>query len=155
MSLIRHPIPQRLRTVMLLVVLCLLPGTVLYAWQFGVVVWLQVFWCVLFALGFEAALLRLRGHDVRKGLSDLSWLVLGLILARALPLMVPLWMIALAGGPGTQQRVPDMAFGKEPGPCSGPAQCPADAGPALAVKGGLANHTSRINPANTQVIRVK
>ncbi|MNS40626.1 Electron transport complex protein RnfD [compost metagenome] len=96
MSLIRHPIPQRLRTVMLLVVLCLLPGTVLYAWQFGVVVWLQVFWCVLFALGFEAALLRLRGHDVRKGLSDLSWLVLGLILARALPLMVPLWMIALA-----------------------------------------------------------
>ncbi|EJT83177.1 electron transport complex protein RnfC [Pseudomonas putida S11] len=96
MSLIRHPIPQRLRTVMLLVVLCLLPGTVLYAWQFGVVVWLQVFWCVLFALGFEAALLRLRGHDVRKGLSDFSWLVLGLILARALPLMVPLWMIALA-----------------------------------------------------------
>lgn len=79
MSLIRHPIPQRLRTVMLLVILCLLPGTVLYAWQFGVVVWLQTFWCVLFATGFEAALLRLRGRNVREGLSDLSWLVLGLI----------------------------------------------------------------------------
>lgn len=34
-------------------------------------------------------------------------------------------------------------------------QCPAEAGPALAVNGGFANHTSRINPANTQVIKVK
>jgi len=96
MSLVRRPNPQRLRTVMLLVILCLLPGTALYAWQFGVVVWLQIFWCVLLALGFEAGLLRLRGRNVREGLSDLSWLVLGLILARALPLLVPLWMIALA-----------------------------------------------------------
>ncbi|MFK8331462.1 RnfABCDGE type electron transport complex subunit D [Pseudomonas sp. BJa5] len=96
MSLVRRPTPQRLRTVMLLVILCLLPGTALYAWQFGVVVWLQIFWCVLLALGFEAGLLRLRGCNVREGLSDLSWLVLGLILARALPLLVPLWMIALA-----------------------------------------------------------
>ncbi|BAU76634.1 RnfABCDGE type electron transport complex subunit D [Metapseudomonas furukawaii] len=96
MSLILRPAPHRLRTVMLLVSLCLLPGTVLYAWQFGVVVWLQTFWCVLLAFGFEAGLLRLRGLDVRAGLSDLSWLVLGLILARALPLLVPLWMMALA-----------------------------------------------------------
>ncbi|SDN19912.1 RnfABCDGE type electron transport complex subunit D [Pseudomonas jinjuensis] len=96
MSLIRSPIPHRLPTVMLLVSLCLMPGTALYAWQFGPVVWLQTFWCVLFALGFEAGLLRLRGRNVREGLSDLSWLVLGLILARALPLLVPLWMIALA-----------------------------------------------------------
>jgi electron transport complex protein RnfD len=96
MSLVQRPTPHRLRTLMLLVSLCLLPGTALYAWQFGIVVWLQVFWCVLLALGFEAGLLHLRGHDVRKGLSDLSWLVLGLILARALPLLVPLWMIALA-----------------------------------------------------------
>lgn len=97
MSLILRPNAHRpLRTVMLLVSLCLMPATVLYAWQFGVVVWLQTFWCVLLALGFEAGLLRLRGLDVRKGLSDLSWLVLGLILARALPLMVPLWMMALA-----------------------------------------------------------
>ncbi len=97
MSLIRRPTAHlQLRTVMLLVSLCLLPGTALYAWQFGVMVWLQTFWCVLLALGFEAGLLRLRGRNVRAGLSDLSWLVLGLILARALPLLVPLWMIALA-----------------------------------------------------------
>ncbi|MFZ6044533.1 RnfABCDGE type electron transport complex subunit D [Pseudomonas sp. CR3202] len=96
MSLIRRPTPHKLRTVMLLVSLCIMPGTVLYAWQFGSVVWLQTFWCVLLALGFEAGLLRLRGQKVREGLSDLSWLVLGLILARALPLLVPLWMIALA-----------------------------------------------------------
>lgn len=96
MSLILRPTPHRLRTLMLLVSLCLLPGTALYAWQFGIVVWLQAFWCVLLALGFEAAVLRLRGSDVRAGLGNLSWLVLGLILARALPLLVPLWMIALA-----------------------------------------------------------
>lgn len=96
MSLIHSSAPHRLRTLMLLVSLCLLPGTALYAWQFGIVVWLQTFWCVLLAFGFEAGLLRLRGSDVRAGLSDLSWLVLGLILARALPLLVPLWMIALA-----------------------------------------------------------
>ena len=96
MSLVQRPTPHRLRTLMLLVSLCLLPGTALYAWQFGIVVWLQAFWCVLLALGFEAGLLRLRGRNVREGLSDLSWLVLGLILARALPLLVPLWMIALS-----------------------------------------------------------
>ncbi|WP_223547120.1 RnfABCDGE type electron transport complex subunit D [Pseudomonas sp. A-B-19] len=97
MSLIfRSTAHRQLRTIMLLVSLCLLPGTALYAWQFGIVVWLQTFWCVLLALGFEAGLLRLRGRNVREGLSDLSWLVLGLILARALPLLVPLWMIALA-----------------------------------------------------------
>jgi electron transport complex protein RnfD len=96
MSLVHRPAPHRLQTLMLLVSLCLLPGTALYAWQFGSVVWLQTFWCVLLALGFEAGLLRLRRRNVREGLSDLSWLVLGLILARALPLLVPLWMIALA-----------------------------------------------------------
>ena len=36
-----------------------------------------------------------------------------------------------------------------------PPQCPAEAGPAFAVNGGLANHTKRINPANTQPIKVK
>ncbi|WPC03966.1 RnfABCDGE type electron transport complex subunit D [Pseudomonas benzenivorans] len=96
MSLVHSPTPHRLRTLMLLVSLCLLPGTVLYAWQFGPVVWLQTFWCVLLALGFEAGLLHLRGQAVREGLSDLSWLVFGLILARALPLLVPLWMMAVA-----------------------------------------------------------
>ncbi|WP_439861339.1 RnfABCDGE type electron transport complex subunit D [Pseudomonas sp. MBLB4136] len=96
MSLVHSPTPRRLSTLMLLVSLCLLPGTVLYAWQFGPVVWLQTFWCVLLALGFEAGLLHLRGQAVRAGLSDLSWLVFGLILARALPLLVPLWMMAVA-----------------------------------------------------------
>jgi electron transport complex protein RnfD len=96
MSLIHSPTPHRLRTLMLLVSLCMLPGTALYAWQFGTVVWLQTFWCLLLALVFEAGLLRLRGCKVREGLGDLSWLVLGLILARALPLLVPLWMMALA-----------------------------------------------------------
>jgi hypothetical protein len=38
--------------------------------------------------------------------------------------------------------------------CRAP-QCPAEAGPALAVNGGLASHTNKINPANTQVIKVK
>lgn len=100
MSLVKSPTPRRLSTLMLLVSLCLLPGTVLYAWQFGTVVWIQTFWCVILAFAFEAGLLRLRGQDVAQGLSDLSWLVFGLILARALPLLVPLWMMALASFAG-------------------------------------------------------
>lgn len=88
--------PRCLRGLMLLVSLGLLPGTLLHAWQYGFVVWAQLAWCLFFALLLEAALLRLRGCSVRAGLGDMSWLVLALILARSLPLLVPVWMIALA-----------------------------------------------------------
>ncbi|SSB97827.1 hypothetical protein SAMN04488697_109183 [Pseudomonas sp. 43mfcvi1.1] len=34
-------------------------------------------------------------------------------------------------------------------------QCPADAGPAFATNGGLASHTSKINPMNPHPSNVK
>lgn len=88
--------PASVRGFMLAVVLALLPSTCLQAWQFGPVVVLQTAWCVLFALLVEIACLRLRGLPVRRGLDDLSWLLSGWLMGRALPLLVPAWLMLLA-----------------------------------------------------------
>ncbi|MEQ6292252.1 RnfABCDGE type electron transport complex subunit D [Vogesella sp. GCM10023246] len=88
--------PNSVSGIMLTVVLALLPGTVLHAWQFGPVVWLQAGWCILLALLMETLCLHLRREDIRHGLGDMSWLVCGCLMARALPLLSPLWLIALA-----------------------------------------------------------
>ncbi|WP_342767282.1 RnfABCDGE type electron transport complex subunit D [Crenobacter cavernae] len=88
--------PATVPGIMLAVVLALLPGTALHAWQFGTVVLMQTAWCVLFAWLVEAGCLRLRGLPLRRGLADLSWLVSGWLMARALPVMVPVWMMLLA-----------------------------------------------------------
>ncbi|MBY4678320.1 RnfABCDGE type electron transport complex subunit D [Marinobacterium arenosum] len=88
--------PTSVRGIMLAVSVALLPGIALQAWQFGPAVWLQTGWCTLFALLLEALCLRLRQLPVRQGLSDFSWLVCGLLLGQALPLMVPAWMMLVA-----------------------------------------------------------
>lgn len=88
--------PGSVRSIMLAVVLALLPGLLLHAWQFGVVVVLQTVWCILLALLTETVCLRSRGQPLRGGLGDLSWLVSGVLMGRSLPLLVPLWMMALA-----------------------------------------------------------
>lgn len=88
--------PETTRGIMLAVVVAMIPGTFLHAQQFGWVVWIQTAWCVLFALLFEAFFLYVRRQPVTTGLSNLSWLVCGVLMARALPLMVPVWMMLLA-----------------------------------------------------------
>lgn len=113
--------PRSTQGIMAAVALAMLPGTWLYGLHFGPVVWLQISWCMLLALLVELAALHFRGKPLSTGLSDLSWLVCALILARALPLMTPLWMMALAvvvalglvkhanGGLGTNRLNPAMA----------------------------------------------
>ncbi|NVK42960.1 MAG: RnfABCDGE type electron transport complex subunit D [Oceanospirillaceae bacterium] len=96
MSLVNGLRPGSVRGVMAAISLALIPGTLLHALQFGAIVWLQTGWCLLLALVIEALCLRLRGRPITAGLGDLSWLVCGLLLARALPLLVPVWMMALA-----------------------------------------------------------
>lgn len=93
MSLLR---PETVRSIMLAVVVALLPGTALYAYQYGVVVWVQTGWCILFALLVEGLFLSMRGQPLRHGLGDMSWLVSGWIMGRALSLMTPLWLMLLA-----------------------------------------------------------
>lgn len=88
--------PKSTRGIMLAVVAAMVPGTLFHALQFGPVVWLQTAWCILFALLVESIFLYGRKQPVRAGLSSLSWLVCGILMARALPLMVPVWMMLLA-----------------------------------------------------------
>ncbi|GGO81544.1 electron transport complex subunit D [Marinobacterium nitratireducens] len=96
MRLVRSRRPDSVRGIMATISLALIPGTLLHAMQFGAIVWLQTGWCLLLALLTEALCLRLRNRPLLLGLGDLSWLVCGLLLARALPLLVPVWMMALA-----------------------------------------------------------
>lgn len=88
--------PKTVPGIMLAVVIALIPGTLLHAWQFGPVVWLQTAWCVLFALLVEAICLRVRGQSLSHGLGDMSWLLCGCLMSRALPLLVPAWLMLLA-----------------------------------------------------------
>ncbi|MEJ2764832.1 RnfABCDGE type electron transport complex subunit D [Photobacterium sp. MCCC 1A19761] len=88
--------PRSVRGIMLAVSVALLPGTFLFAVQYGPVVWLQAGWCLCFALLLEVLFLWLRKKSIKAGLADCSWLVCGLLMARALPLMTPAWMIFLA-----------------------------------------------------------
>ncbi|WP_343803988.1 RnfABCDGE type electron transport complex subunit D [Marinobacterium maritimum] len=113
--------PRSTQGIMATVTLAMLPGTWLYGLQYGPVVWLQVIWCLLLALLVEMGALYLCRKSLARGLSDLSWLVCALILARALPLMTPLWMMAIAsvvalglvkhanGGLGANRLNPAMA----------------------------------------------
>lgn len=84
------------RGFMLAVVAALLPGLALHAWQLGPLVILQTAWCVLFALLVEALCLKLRGLPLARGLADCSWLLTGCLMGRALPLLVPVWLMLLA-----------------------------------------------------------
>lgn len=88
--------PKTLTGIMLAVALALLPGTWQHAQYYGEVVWLQAGFCIVITLLLEGLCLRLNGSPLKPHLSNLSWLVCGLLLARALPLMTPFWLLTLA-----------------------------------------------------------
>ena len=80
------------------VMIGLAPGTLVYAWFFGWGVVSNVLLASIFAVGFEAAALRLRRRPIGDGLSDNSALVTGWLLALALPPMSSWWLIAVGIG---------------------------------------------------------
>lgn len=82
--------------VMRQVIYALLPALAAQTWFFGAGVLLQVALASLFALGFEAAMLALRGKPLRLYLGDGSALVTALLFAVCLPPLAP-WWIALVG----------------------------------------------------------
>lgn len=91
-----HLPPKRnVRTVMGLVLLALLPGVVACSWFFGPGVWLQIVLATLFALGFEAAMLRLRGRPLRPFLTDLSAPLTAVLFAVSVPPLAPWWIAAI------------------------------------------------------------
>ncbi len=83
---------------MLQVVIALLPGTLAYAWFFGPGVLINIGLAVILALGFEAAVLKLRQRPVLPHLSDLSAVVAAWLFALCLPMHSPWWLVAVGIG---------------------------------------------------------
>jgi electron transport complex protein RnfD len=79
--------------VMLLVLACLLPGILAYAWQFGWGIVINLAWASILALLLEALALRLRGYPIKPFLSDGSAVVTAWLLALSLPPLAPWWLM--------------------------------------------------------------
>lgn len=97
MSLIRLSSPHVYKAnstanVMRLVMLAMLPGILAMTVFFGWGSLIQIVWASLLALGFEAAVLRLRKRPVRFHLNDGSAVVTAMLLAVALPPFAPWWL---------------------------------------------------------------
>lgn len=81
---------------MLLVILALVPGYIAYIWFFGWGVIINSVICVVTALLAEAGMLALRQRPMWPYLTDGSALVTALLLALALPPILPWWLAMLA-----------------------------------------------------------
>jgi electron transport complex protein RnfD len=80
--------------VMLQVVYALLPAIFAHAWFFGPGIFLQIVLACGFALGFEAAMLALRGKPFGLYLGDFSAVVTALLFALCVPPLAPWWIAA-------------------------------------------------------------
>jgi electron transport complex protein RnfD len=97
MSLIRLSSPHVYKAnstanVMRLVMLAMLPGILALTVFFGWGTLIQIVWAGLLALGFEAAILKLRKRPVLFHLNDGSALVTAMLLAVAIPPFAPWWL---------------------------------------------------------------
>ncbi|MCK7552398.1 electron transport complex subunit RsxD [Marinobacter goseongensis] len=82
--------------VMLWVILAALPGLLAQTLFFGWGNLINVVWCILVALGAEAAMLAVRGKPLAFFLKDNTAAVTGLLLGLSLPQFVPFWVSAIA-----------------------------------------------------------
>jgi Na+-translocating ferredoxin:NAD+ oxidoreductase RnfD subunit len=83
---------------MIQVIIALLPGTVAYAWFFGPGPIVNIGLAIVFALAFEAAVLKLRAKPVMPHLTDFSAVVAAWLFALCLPMHAPWWLVALGIG---------------------------------------------------------
>jgi len=90
--------PSRTQRVMLLVLAATLPGVVVLTWLYGAGTLINLAWACAAALGFEAAILRLRQRPAGFFLRDGSVLVTAVLLALALPPYSPWWLTLIATG---------------------------------------------------------
>lgn len=88
--------PVTVQRVMRDVLLALLPGIAAYCWYFGPGLLVQIALAILFAVSLEALMLRVRGQDLRRFLTDFSAVVTAVLFALCLPPLAP-WYIALTG----------------------------------------------------------
>jgi len=95
-------VPGVMRTVLL----ALIPGIGAYVYAFGPGLLINLVIATTAACAAEGLALMLRGHDVRHGLSDGSALVTGVLIALALPPLLPWWIPTIAAAAA-------MVFGKQ------------------------------------------
>lgn len=81
--------------VMLQVSLALVPGTLALVWFFGWGVLINMGLAVVFAVGAEALVLKLRGRPVLPAISDYSAVVTALLFALTVPPTLPWWLTLL------------------------------------------------------------
>jgi electron transport complex protein RnfD len=82
--------------VMRLVLVALVPGVAAQVWFFGPGVVVQIALAVLFALGFEALMLKLRQRPFQVFLTDFSAVVTAVLFALCIPPLAPWWISLLA-----------------------------------------------------------
>jgi electron transport complex protein RnfD len=87
-----------LRRLMIQVIIALVPGTLVYAWHFGPGVLVNIVLAVLFALIFEAAVLKLRARPIMPQLNDFSAVVAAWLFALCLPMHSPWWLVVVGIG---------------------------------------------------------
>ena len=92
------PPNESLHRLMRHVIIALIPGTAAYAWHFGPGVVVNIALASLFAIAFEAGILKLRGKPVMPHLTDLSALVSAWLFALCLPMHSPWWLILVGIG---------------------------------------------------------
>lgn len=89
---------NRTQLVMLQVLLATVPAIVALTWLFGIGTLINLLLASVFALGFEAAILRMRNRPVMFFLKDYSVIVTAVLLALALPPYSPWWLTLVATG---------------------------------------------------------
>ena len=87
-----------LRRLMIQVTVALVPGTLTYTWFFGPGVLINIVLAILFALGFEAGVMKLRGRPVLAQLTDCSAVVAAWLFALCLPMHSPWWLVLVGIG---------------------------------------------------------
>ena len=82
--------------VMQQVLLALVPGVIAHLWFFGPGILAQIVLAVIFAAGFEAAMLKLRHKSLRLFLGDYSAVVTAILFALCIPPLAPWWISLIA-----------------------------------------------------------
>ena len=82
--------------VMQQVVYALLPGIAAHAWYFGPGILIQIVLAIIFALTFEAIMLRLRNQPLKLFLGDYSAVVTAVLFALCIPPLAPWWISLIA-----------------------------------------------------------
>ncbi len=81
--------------IMLKVLIALVPGIIVYVWQFGGGVIITITLATITALVTEALMLKLRHRPVKPFLTDYSAIITAWLLALAIPPLAPWWLIVV------------------------------------------------------------